>query len=74
MVVAAVHAAGGILADAFAATHAALAPRYGGGRSSSTACRFNVSRLWDELDGVDWPWIWTAERYREVWGAAGRSL
>ena len=23
--------------------------------------------LWDELDGIDWPRIWTAERDREVW-------
>jgi hypothetical protein len=26
-----------------------------------------VQRLWDELDGVDWPRIWTAQRDREVW-------
>ena len=28
---------------------------------------FDVHRLWDELDGIDWPRIWTAERDREVW-------
>ncbi len=30
---------------------------------------FDVSRLWDELDGIDRPRIWTAERDREVWDA-----
>ena len=28
---------------------------------------FDVQRLWDEFDGIDWPRIWTAERDREVW-------
>jgi glyoxylase-like metal-dependent hydrolase (beta-lactamase superfamily II) len=61
------HAAGGNLAEAFAATHAALAPRYGGWPIFEHCLPFNVSRLWDELSGVDWPRIWTAERDREVW-------
>ena len=28
---------------------------------------FNVSRLWDELSGIERPRIWTAQRDREVW-------
>jgi len=28
---------------------------------------FNVSRLWDELSGIERPRIWTAERDRQVW-------
>ena len=61
------HAAGGTLKDAFAAAHAALAPRYGHWPIFEHCMPFNVSRLWDELDGIDWPRIWTAERDREVW-------
>ncbi|HEY0572575.1 MAG TPA: MBL fold metallo-hydrolase, partial [Pseudonocardia sp.] len=28
---------------------------------------FDVSRLWDEVSGIERPVIWTAERDREVW-------
>jgi len=28
---------------------------------------FNVQRLWDEYDDIDWPRIWTMDRDREVW-------
>jgi glyoxylase-like metal-dependent hydrolase (beta-lactamase superfamily II) len=62
-----VHDAGGSLKDAFQATHTALAPRYGQWPIFEHCLPFNVKRLWDELDGVDWPHIWTAERDREVW-------
>lgn len=65
--VAAVHGAGGTLAEAFTAAHAALAPRYGQWPIFEHCMPFNVSRLWDELDGTDWPRIWTPERDREVW-------
>ena len=65
--VGAVHAAGGTLAEAFAATHAALAPSYGQWPIFEHCLPFNVSRLWDELDGVDWPRIWTPERDRATW-------
>jgi glyoxylase-like metal-dependent hydrolase (beta-lactamase superfamily II) len=67
--VGAVHAAGGTLREAFAATHAALAPEYGAWPIFEHCLPFNVQRLWDELDGVDWPRIWTAQRDREVWEA-----
>jgi glyoxylase-like metal-dependent hydrolase (beta-lactamase superfamily II) len=64
-----VHRRGGSVAEAFAATHASLAPRYGNWPIFEHCLPFNVQRLWDELDGVDWPRIWTAERDREVWEA-----
>jgi glyoxylase-like metal-dependent hydrolase (beta-lactamase superfamily II) len=64
-----VHAAGGTLKEAFEATHAALAPRYGSWPIFEHCLPFNVQRLWDELDGIDWPRIWTAQRDREVWAA-----
>lgn len=62
-----VHQAGGSLREAFAATHDALAPRYGRWPIFEHCLPFNVQRLWDELDGIDWPRVWTAERDREVW-------
>jgi glyoxylase-like metal-dependent hydrolase (beta-lactamase superfamily II) len=67
--VGAVHARGGSLRDAFQATHAALEPRYGRWPIFEHCLPFNVSRLWDEFDGIDWPRIWTAARDREVWEA-----
>jgi glyoxylase-like metal-dependent hydrolase (beta-lactamase superfamily II) len=67
--VGAVYAAGGTLKEAFEAAHEALAPRYGRWPIFEHCLPFNVQRLWDELDGIDWPRIWTAERDREVWDA-----
>jgi glyoxylase-like metal-dependent hydrolase (beta-lactamase superfamily II) len=63
----AVHERGGTLAEAFRAAHAALAPRYGRWPIFEHCMPFNVSRLWDELSGIERPRIWTAERDREVW-------
>jgi glyoxylase-like metal-dependent hydrolase (beta-lactamase superfamily II) len=62
-----VYARGGTLREAFEATHAALAPTYGAWPIFEHCLPFNVQRLWDELDGVDWPRIWTAQRDCEVW-------
>lgn len=62
-----VYAAGGSLKEAFDATHEALAPRYGRWPIFEHCLPFNVQRLWDEFDGVDWPRVWTAKRDREVW-------
>jgi len=67
--VGAVHGRGGSLREAFELTHAALEPRYGRWPIFEHTLPFNVQRLWDELDGIDWPRIWTAERDREVWQA-----
>ncbi|HEX9031201.1 MAG TPA: MBL fold metallo-hydrolase [Streptosporangiaceae bacterium] len=62
-----VHSAGGTLKDAFGAAHAALEPRYGRWPIFEHCMPFNVSRLWDELSGIERPVIWTAERDRQVW-------
>nr|MDT0252267.1 MBL fold metallo-hydrolase [Endozoicomonas sp.] len=57
----------GTLKEAFAVAHKSLAPQYGGWPIFEHCLPFNVQRLWDELDGIDWPRIWTAERDQEVW-------
>lgn len=62
-----VHKAGGTLKEAFLATHEALAPKFGHWPIFEHCLPFNVQRLWDEMDGIDWPRIWTMERDREVW-------
>jgi hypothetical protein len=68
-VVGAVHAAGRAVTEAFARAHAALAPDFGHWPIFEHCMPFNVQRLWDELDGIERPRIWTAERDREVWDA-----
>lgn len=62
-----VHGRGGTLREAFQAAHAALAPAYGGWPIFEHCLPFDVQRCWDELDGIDWPRVWTAERDRETW-------
>jgi glyoxylase-like metal-dependent hydrolase (beta-lactamase superfamily II) len=64
-----VHQDGGAVADAFRAAHTALEPDYGGWPIFEHCLPFNVQRYWDELNGIDWPRIWTAARDREVWAA-----
>jgi glyoxylase-like metal-dependent hydrolase (beta-lactamase superfamily II) len=61
------HARGGTVKDAFEATHKALAPKFGTWPIFEHCLPFDVQRLWDELDGIDWPRVWTAQRDREVW-------
>lgn len=63
----AAHKRGGTLKDAFEATHAALEPTFGQWPIFEHCLPFNVQRLWDEYDGIDWPRIWTMERDRQVW-------
>lgn len=62
-----VHGSGGSVAEAFREARTALAPRYGAWPIFEHCLPFNVQRLWDELDGIERPRIWTAERDREVW-------
>ena len=62
-----VHKRGGTLKEAFEATHTALEPKFGAWPIFEHCLPFNVQRLWDEMDGIDWPRIWTMERDREVW-------
>ena len=63
---------GGTLKDAFEHVHGQLAPRYAGFPIFEHTMPFNVQRTWDELDGMEHPRIWTAERDREVWDALQR--
>jgi hypothetical protein len=65
--VGAVHERGGTVREAFEATYAALAPQYGQWPIFEHCLPFDVSRVWDELSGTEFPQIWTAERDREVW-------
>ena len=67
-----VHRAGGTLKEAFGRTHQRLAPQFGSWPIFEHCLPFNVQRLWDELDGIERPRIWTAERDREVWDALQR--
>jgi glyoxylase-like metal-dependent hydrolase (beta-lactamase superfamily II) len=65
--VGAVQQRGGNLKQAFEATHAALVDDFGRWPIFEHCLPFDVSRLWDELSGVERPVIWTAERDQEVW-------
>ncbi|WP_019813035.1 MBL fold metallo-hydrolase [Saccharomonospora saliphila] len=65
--VGAVHARGGTLKEAFDRAHAALSGQYGHWPIFEHCLPFDVSRLWDELSGIERPVIWTAERDRQVW-------
>lgn len=67
--VGAVHERGGSVKEAFEAAHAKLEPQFGAWPIFEHCMPFNVQRLWDELDGIERPRIWTAERDREVWDA-----
>ncbi len=65
--VGAVQGRGGTLKEAFEATHAALVDDFGTWPIFEHCLPFDVSRVWDELAGVERPVIWTAERDQEVW-------
>jgi len=62
-----VHRSGGTLKQAFEATHMHLEPKFGRWPIFEHCLPFDVQRLWDEFDGIDWPRIWTDERDQEVW-------
>ena len=65
--VSAVHKRGGTIKEAFETTHQHLAPQFGMWPIFEHCLPFDVQRLWDELDGIDWPQIWTATRDKMVW-------
>lgn len=44
-----------------------LEPQFGRWPIFEHCLPFDVQRLWDEFDGIDWPRIWTMERDRQVW-------
>jgi glyoxylase-like metal-dependent hydrolase (beta-lactamase superfamily II) len=62
-----VHQRGGTVKEAFEATRDHLAPKFGMWPIFEHCLPFDVQRLWDEFDGIDWPRIWTDERDQEVW-------
>ncbi|MBN9107155.1 MAG: MBL fold metallo-hydrolase [Pseudonocardia sp.] len=65
--VGAVQQRGGTPREAFEVTHAALVDDYGHWPIFEHCLPFDVSRVWDELSGIERPVIWTAERDQEVW-------
>jgi glyoxylase-like metal-dependent hydrolase (beta-lactamase superfamily II) len=66
-IVAASVAAGDTPKQAYDKALAALQPRYGNWVIFEHTLPFNVSRAYDEAQGLDHPRIWTAERDLEVW-------
>lgn len=62
-----VHKSGGSIKEAFEATHKNLDPKFGMWPIFEHCLPFDVQRLWDEFDGIDWPRIWTTERDQAVW-------
>jgi glyoxylase-like metal-dependent hydrolase (beta-lactamase superfamily II) len=65
--VGAVHDRDGTLKEAFDRAHAALVDDYGRWPIFEHCLPFDVSRVWDELSGIERPVIWTAERDQEIW-------
>jgi glyoxylase-like metal-dependent hydrolase (beta-lactamase superfamily II) len=61
--------AGKSLKQVFDATHAAMAPRYGGWVIFEHCMPFCVARAYDEAQGLAHPRIWTAARDRAMWKA-----
>jgi glyoxylase-like metal-dependent hydrolase (beta-lactamase superfamily II) len=53
----------------FDAATAAMRPKYGAWPIFEHCQPFNVSRAYDEAQGIDTPRIWTAERDRAMWSA-----
>ena len=58
---------GADLKAAFDHVYAVMTPKYGDWPIYEHCIPFNVSRAYDELQGVDRPRIWTAERDIEMW-------
>ena len=65
--VGAVHRRGGTLKEAFEETRTALDPEFGRWPIFEHCLPFDVQRLWDEFEGIDWPRIWMMDRDRAVW-------
>lgn len=58
---------GGNLKEAFTACYQALNPVYGQWPIFEHTVPFDVARVFDELNGVEHPVIWTGSRDREIW-------
>jgi len=62
-------ARGATLKQIYDEAMATLRPRYGHWVIFEHCMPFNVSRAYDEANGIDWPRIWTAARDLEMWQA-----
>jgi glyoxylase-like metal-dependent hydrolase (beta-lactamase superfamily II) len=62
-------ARGASLKECFDETTAAMRPKYGSWPIFEHCQPFNVSRAYDEAQGIDTPRVWTAERDRAMWVA-----
>ena len=62
-------AKGASLKQCFDETTAAMRPKYGAWPIFEHCQPFNVSRAYDEAQGIDTPRIWTAERDQAMWAA-----
>ena len=62
-------ARGASLKQCFDEATAAMRPTYGSWPIFEHCQPFNVSRAYDEAQGIDTPRIWTAERDRAMWSA-----
>ncbi len=62
-------ARGASLKECFDEATAAMRPKYGGWPIFEHCQPFNISRAYDEAQGIDTPRIWTAERDRAMWAA-----
>jgi glyoxylase-like metal-dependent hydrolase (beta-lactamase superfamily II) len=58
---------GGTLKQAFADVRKAMDSKFGDYAIYEHCLPFNVSRAYDEAQGLDHPRIWTAQRDREMW-------
>lgn len=65
--VARARADGADLRGCFKAAEAAMTPRFGAWPVFQHVLPFDVSRMNEELSGVEHPTIWTAERDQELW-------
>ncbi|SFM33216.1 MBL fold metallo-hydrolase [Variovorax sp. OV329] len=55
------------LRGCFQRAEAAMAPRFGQWPVFQHVLPFDVARAFDELNGIEHPRVWTAERDRELW-------
>jgi len=62
-------ARGRSLKEAYDAVRAAMDPRFSSFAIYEHCMPFNVSRAYDEANGIEHPVIWTAERDRAMWAA-----
>jgi len=66
-VVARTHAGGGDIKACFQAAEETMTPRYGDWPVFAHVLPFDVVRIFEELEGVKDPTLWTAERDQNLW-------